>query len=232
MTLTGKTALITGVSSGIGKAIAELFISEGATVYGVSRSSKNLPTGLHHISADLTDDEQVCSIFAQLRKLDILVNNAGVAHLSRLSDGDPELWEQMWKLNVHATALCCQKALTLLPEDGTIINVASLSGHRVPATGGFYAPTKFAVIALTTALRNELAADGSKVRVSSISPGFVDTPLLDIYFTGREDTLAQTKASLRMLDSHDVAAAALHIATAPPHVVIDDIKIRSVEQAG
>jgi len=230
--LTGKTTLITGVSSGIGHAIASTLVSAGATVYGTSRRSENLPKGIHHIPADLTDEEQLSVIFDQIPLLDILINNAGIAHLSRISDGDPALWEEMWKLNVHATALSCQKALPLMTSHGCIINVCSISGHRIPPTGGFYAPTKFAVRAITDALREELANDPRHLRVATLSPGFVDTPILDKYFSGREKALAQTKASLKMLASQDVADTVLHMITAPPHVAFDDIRIRSAEQKG
>src|SRR5690606_1432506 len=107
---------------------------------------------------------------------------AGIAHLARLIDGNPADWEEMWRVNVLALSLCCQFSLRHFPtEGGRIVNISSMSGHRVPPTGGFYAPTKFAVRAITDSLRHELKSIGSKVQVSSVSPGFVDTPLLETY---------------------------------------------------
>jgi len=231
-TLNGKTILITGASSGIGKAIAELALQNGAHVIGLCRSVENLPDGVVPLACDLSKPAEIASAFASLDHLDILVNNAGLAYLSPISTGDPAQWEKMWQLNVHALSLCSQKALKLFPENGGhILNISSLSGHRVPPTGGFYAATKFAVRAITEALRSELSLAQSPVRVSSLSPGYVDTPLLNDYFEGREDQLAETRAKVKMLTPEHIAATALHILTTPAGVEINDILLRSSDQA-
>ena len=229
--LKGKTALVTGASSGLGYAVAELLISAGAKVFGLCRNTSAVPEGVTAITCDLSDPSQISSTFAELTELDILVNNAGVAKLSSITDGDPADWETMWSVNVHALALCSQKALNLFPESGgQILNVSSMSGHRVPSSGGFYAPTKFAVRAITDALRSELRTQGNKTRVASISPGFIDTPLLDIYFSGREDQLEQTKSSMKMLTAEDVAQSVMHILQTPQHIDITDVKMRCTDQ--
>lgn len=231
MLLKNKTALVTGASSGIGHAIARKLIDASATVLGLCRDTSKLPDGVQPITCDLSDESQIDSVFKSLTHLDILVNNAGLALLSRISDGNPADWETMWRLNVQALTICSQKALALFPESGgQIVNTSSMSGHRVPPTGGFYSPTKFAVRAITDALRSELRADDNPTRVATVSPGYVDTPLLDHYFQGREDQLAQTRASIRMLQPEDVAAAVLHILQTPLHVEITDIQMRSVDQ--
>ena len=111
-----------------------------------------------------------------------------------------------------------------------LLHRPSMSGHRVPPTGGFYAPTKFAVRAVTDALRSELKSVGSKIQIGSVSPGFVDTPMLEQYFRGREETLTQTRAAMRMLDPYDVAWTILCILEAPPHVEIGDILVRGSGQ--
>jgi len=229
--LKGKTLLITGASSGIGRALCELLAVRDANVIGVTRRASSLPENVSPIVADLTQRQDVSGIFQSLGKIDMLINCAGVAYLSRIIDGNPADWEEMWRVNVMALSLCCQLSLKHFPANGgRIVNVSSMSGHRVPPTGGFYAPTKFAVRAITDALRSELKAAGSSVQVACVSPGFVDTPLLDQYFRGREDTLSQTKAAIRMLDPHDVAWAILCILEAPPHVEIGDILMRSSGQ--
>ena len=231
MPLSNKTALVTGASSGIGRAISVELLEAGATVLGLCRDTSKLPGGVIPVCCDLTDPQQIDQAFASLDHLDILVNNAGLALLSRISDGEPADWESMWRLNVQALTICCQKALTLFPESGgQIVNTSSMSGHRVPPTGGFYSPTKFAVRGISDALRYELRADGNPARVATVSPGFVDTPLLDHYFKGREDQLAQTRSSIRMLQPEDVAASVLHILSTPLHVEITDIQMRSVDQ--
>ena len=227
-----KTALVTGASSGIGKAIAIALEESGMKVIGLCRSVENLPEGVTPLTCDLRDATQIQEAFLSLDHLDILVNSAGLAYLSRLTDGDPALWEEMWQVNVHALSLCCQLALPLFPKNGgQILNLSSMSGHRVPPTGGFYAATKFAVRAVSEALRAELKTAGSPVRISTLSPGFVDTPLLDKYFAGREDQLKQTRENIKMLTPESIAASALHVLTSPPDVEINDIMMRSADQA-
>jgi NADP-dependent 3-hydroxy acid dehydrogenase YdfG len=227
-----KSALVTGASSGIGKAIAEVLVRESFQVIGLCRSIDQLPEGVSGLPCDLREPEEIEKAFGTLDSLDILVNSAGLAYLSRLSDGDPGQWEEMWRVNVHALALCSRLALSLFPESGGhILNLSSMSGHRVPPTGGFYASTKFAVRAVSEALRSELKSSGNGTRVSCLSPGFVDTPLLDKYFDGREEDLAATRSSGQMLTSEAIAATALHLLTAPEGVEINDVLMRSNQQA-
>lgn len=223
--------MVTGASSGIGCALCRLLYERGANVLGVTRRPSALPDFISPIQADLTRREDIAAVFNGLGRIDALVNSAGVAYLSRIIDGNPADWEEMWRVNVMALSLCCQLALKHFPASGArIVNVSSMSGHRVPPTGGFYAPTKFAVRAVTDALRSEIKATGLPVQVACVSPGFVDTPLLELYFRGREDILNQTRATLRMLDAEDVAWAILGILEAPPHVEISDILLRSADQ--
>lgn len=229
--IAGSTVLVTGASSGIGRALAEMLLQQGASVLGVSRHPNSLPAGVAPIQADLTKREEILEIFRNLGRIDALVNCAGVAYLSRIVDGNPVDWEEMWRVNVFALTLCSQLALRHFPrEGGRIVNVSSMSGHRVPPTGGFYAPTKFAVRAVTDAMRMELKSINSPVQVACVSPGFVDTPLLDLYFRGREESLRKTKESMTMLSAEDVACAILTILDAPPHVEIGDIMLRSSGQ--
>jgi len=229
--LKGKTLLVTGASSGIGQALCEILIERGANVLGVTRRPATLSENVFPIAADLTQRDQIAGIFQNLGKIDALVNCAGVAYLSRIVDGNPTDWEEMWRVNVMALSLCCQLSLKHFPNSGgRIVNVSSMSGHRVPPGGGFYAPTKFAVRAITDALRSELKSIDSPIQVACVSPGFVDTPLLDQYFRGREEALVQTKAAMKMLSPQDVAYAILTILEAPAHVEIGDILMRSAEQ--
>jgi NADP-dependent 3-hydroxy acid dehydrogenase YdfG len=227
-----KTALVTGASSGIGKAIATALLEKGMTVIGLCRSVDQLPDGVKPLACDLRDESAIKAAFESLEKLDILVNSAGLAYLSRICDGNPSDWDEMWRVNVHALGLCSQLSLALFPEGGGhILNLSSMSGHRVPPTGGFYASTKFAVRAISEALRAELKNTGNKTRISCLSPGFVDTPLLEKYFAGREDQLAETRANIDMLTPEAIADAALHILTSPASVEINDVLLRSADQA-
>ena len=227
-----KTALVTGASSGIGKAIASALLDQGMTVIGLCRSVDQLPDGVKPLACDLRNESAIKAAFETLEELDILVNSAGLAYLSRICDGNPSDWDEMWRVNVHALGLCSQLSLALFPEGGGhILNLSSMSGHRVPPTGGFYASTKFAVRAISEALRAELKNSGNKTRISCLSPGFVDTPLLDKYFAGREDQLAETRANIDMLTPEAIADAALHILTSPASVEINDVLLRSADQA-
>ena len=227
-----KTALVTGASSGIGKAIATALLDQGMTVIGLCRSVDQLPDGVKPLACDLRDESAIKAAFESLEELDILVNSAGLAYLSRICDGNPSDWDEMWRVNVHALGLCSQLSLALFPEGGGhILNLSSMSGHRVPPTGGFYASTKFAVRAISEALRAELKNSRNKTRISCLSPGFVDTPLLDKYFAGREDQLAETRANIDMLTPEAIADAALHILTSPASVEINDVLLRSADQA-
>lgn len=229
--LQGKTLLVTGASSGIGQALCDLLVSRGANVLGVTRRPSMLSENVSPIVADLTQRDQISAIFQGLGKIDGLINCAGVAYLARITDGNPADWEEMWRVNVMALALCCQLSLKHFPASGgRIVNVSSMSGHRVPPSGGFYSPTKFAVKALSESLRAELKSMKSLVQVACVSPGFVDTPLLDQYFRGREQVLNQTKAAMKMLEASDVAWAILTILEAPAHVEVGDILMRSSEQ--
>lgn len=223
--------MVTGASSGIGRALVEMLLERDANVLGVTRRPGALPESVVALQADLTSRDEILGMFREVGRIDALVNCAGVAYLSRICDGNPADWEEMWRVNVMALALCCQLALRHFPADGgRIVNVSSLSGHRVPPTGGFYAPTKFAVRAISEALRLELKAAGSPIQVGCVSPGFVDTPLLELYFRGREDLLEKARTSMTMLAPEDVAAAVLTILEAPPHVEIGDILLRSADQ--
>ena len=149
-TLTGKVAVVTGASSGIGHAIAESLLNQGARVFGLCRKIGRIPEAATPISCDVRNPQRIAHAFEVLQEaapiVDILVNNAGIAYLSRLIEGPVEEWDEMWEVNVRAMAICTQHAIRMMPaEGGRIVNVSSLSGHRVPPTGGFYGPTKVAV---------------------------------------------------------------------------------------
>ena len=226
-----RKIVVTGASSGIGRAIMQHASADGAEVVAVCRSTPDMPE-VRHVAVDLQDTASIEAGFAQIGEFDVLINNAGVAYSAKVSDGALEQWDEMWNVNVRALAYASHLALKAFPESGgQIINLSSMSGHRVPPGGGFYAPTKFAVRALTEALRLELRAAGNLTRVSSVSPGFVDTPLLETYFRGREEQLAATRASMEFLTADQLAEQVMHILRTPLNVEIGDISLRSVGQS-
>ena len=238
MKLKNKTALVTGASSGIGEACARALSGNGAKVILTGRNQKKLEQlskeiGGIFLTANLSISEDVVSLFEAIDgSIDILVNNAGVAPKASIIDGDIEAFQTLLNVNVLALTHCCQLALEKFdPKNGgQIVNISSMSGHRVPPSGGFYAATKFAVRAVTEALRYELKSKGNKTRVTMISPGFVDTPLLENYFRGDEETLSALRQDIEMLKPQDIAQTLIHILETPKHVEIGDVMMRPSDQ--
>ncbi|MEC8657755.1 MAG: SDR family NAD(P)-dependent oxidoreductase [Verrucomicrobiota bacterium] len=238
MKLKNKTALITGASSGIGAACAKALANNGAKVVLTGRNQTSLEQlseeiGGRYVVADISQNDEVIKLFDEIgESIDILVNNAGIAPKASIIEGKIESFEDLLRVNVLAVVHCCQLAIKKFDPStgGQIINISSMSGHRVPPSGGFYAATKFAVRAITEALRYELKIQKNKTRVSMISPGFVDTPLLDNYFKGSEEKLSELRERLEMLKPEDVANSLIHILESPNHVEIGDIMMRPRDQ--
>jgi len=240
----GKVALVTGASSGIGAAIARDLAAAGLKVALVARTADRLAQTASVISkaggtcqpfpTDLRKPESIHELFAAVRKrwggVDVLINNAGLGYNAALSQGREEDWREMLDTNVMAVAICCQEALKDMEgkADAAIINMSSLAGHRVVANRGsdFYSATKFAVRAMTDALRFELAARKSPVKIGMISPGQVATD-----FQGRARR-GQDRANLpyEQLKPEDISSVALYMLGTPRNVQIHDVLIRPVGQ--
>ena len=245
-TLKGKRVLITGASSGIGKAIARMFASEGASLALLARREDRLRNLSEELIAsgtiafpfpvDLTESgpaqDTVNLAASALNGLDILVNAAGVAHQASLSEGNIDKWRAMLDLNVFALAVVTREALAHFPDSGGhVVNISSMSGHRVPGKGGFYSATKFAVRAMTEGLRQELRAEENLTRVSSISPGFVDTELLETYLQGSSDNgKGYQAADYPILQPEEIAELVLHQVTMPATAEVTDILVRPTGQ--
>ncbi|MEM9016601.1 MAG: SDR family oxidoreductase [Verrucomicrobiota bacterium] len=243
--LARRKALVTGASSGIGAAIAKVLAEKGASVALLARDRNRLAQVASHcedhtetaipISVDLTEtnstDLAVTQAADELGGLDLLVNAAGVAYQSKLSDGNPEEWRSMLDLNVFGLAYVTRQSLAHFPDEGgDIVNLGSMSGHRVPGKGGFYSATKFAVRAMTEGLRQELRAKGNLTRVSSVSPGFVDTALLDTYFRteGRADNYEAI--GYPILSPEDIASVVIRQLTLPRTAEVTDVLLRPTQQ--
>ena len=222
-------------ATGIGRATADALADEGCDVIVTGRRENELKTFTRgrHVVADLSKRDQIERLYEEVGdRLDIVVNCAGVAPFAGILNGKFEDFQQLLEVNVLGLTYSCQLAVKKFdPEDGgQIVNVSSMSGHRVPPTGGFYAATKFAVRAVTEALRCELRNAGNPTRSACISPGFVDTPLLDTYFKGKEDNLSALKGNIRMLAPIDIAEAIIGILKTPPHVEVTDVLLRPSDQ--
>lgn len=245
--LSSKNALITGASSGIGRAIALALAEHGVSTALLARRKERLEevaeqtykTGCRAciFVVDLSDPAEtetaVSRAAEELGGIDILINAAGVALQAGLSNGEFEDWKTMMDINVLGLANVSRHALPHFPDSGGhILNLSSMSGHRVPGKGGFYAATKFAVRAMTEGLRQELRAAGSLTRVSSISPGFVDTELLDTYFANTDDrTSRYDRIGYPLLKPEEIAELVLHQLTLPATAEVTDILVRPTAQA-
>jgi NADP-dependent 3-hydroxy acid dehydrogenase YdfG len=246
MDLSGKAAIVTGASSGIGEKIAERLAERGVKLTLVARREDRLRAVAERLAgvgsedplvavADMRSEEEIRSVFDRSIErwglLDVLINNAGLGRFGSWHEGATEDWREMLDVNCLSVAIATREALARFPEDGGhVVNMSSMAGHRVPPGGGFYAATKHFVRGMTEALRQELRATGSRTRVSSISPGFVTTEFREVYYRGDRDKVAETRPQFQVLERDDVASAVLYVLEAPDHVAVHDVLMRSNEQ--
>jgi 3-oxoacyl-[acyl-carrier protein] reductase len=220
--LSDKTALITGASRGIGKAIAETFVAHGAAVVLVARSeavlelAESLRQGGGKATAvrgDVTDSATVKECLSACRaqgRLDVLVNNAGVMPLALLGMISVEDSRKLFDVNVVAPINLTQVAARMMKGSGSIINLSSIARHGM-AGGAVYSATKAALVGFTLAAAKELAPRG--IRVNAIAPGFIDTELTAALAPDkRQRTIEQIRMG-RVGTAQDVANAAVFLAS-------------------
>ncbi|MCJ9728685.1 SDR family NAD(P)-dependent oxidoreductase [Bradyrhizobium sp. PRIMUS42] len=228
--LTGRTALVTGAGAGIGAAIAAALSEAGADVILVSRSQGDLEAVAARIRAaggrvevrecDVTNSSAIRSVIAELPQLDIVVNNAGTNVPEPFLEVSDEHLDFMSNLNVRACFVVAQAAVRKMLEDparkeksGVVINVSSQMGHVGSPNRTVYCMNKHAVEGLTKAMAVELAPVG--IRVNSIGPTFVDTPLIrKIVDTPEKYQFLVSKIPMgQMARAEDIAAAAIYLAS-------------------
>ncbi len=240
--LNGKTAIVTGASSGIGLETAKALAGAGARLALGARRVDRLEalaadlSGDHFIAElDVTNPES-CSAFVEaaagaLGPLNILVNNAGLAL------GRGPLWEereddqrQMLETNVIGLVRMTRLCLQHMPDgDGHIVNLGSWAGREAYSGGGLYVGSKTAVRVLTEILRKELVG---RIRVSTVDPGMVgDTEFSDVRFQGDQDKKSSVYRGVDYLTPVDVADAILWVVTRPPHMVVDEMVLKPLQQA-
>ncbi len=226
-------AIITGASSGIGKATALAFASSGINLALVSRSGDKLQSvvttaqqmGVEASSyqVDLNNIETVKTtleaIASDLGQVDILVNNAGMGYTNLLSDTSLDDWQQVLQLNLTSVFQCILGVLPTMRQQskGTIINVASIAGMTPFPGWGAYSVSKAGLIALSKVLAAEERANG--IRVMTISPGAVNTPIWDT------KTVQADLNRAAMLNPETVAQSIVHAALLPPEAVIEEMTI-------
>ncbi|HXV57822.1 MAG TPA: SDR family NAD(P)-dependent oxidoreductase [Gaiellaceae bacterium] len=241
--LDGRTAIVTGASSGIGLATARALAAEGARVaLGARRAerleelARGLP-GAGHVWAplDVTDSESARSFVevaaGELGEIDVLVNNAGLAlGRAEIADGSDEDDAVMLETNVLGLVRMTRLVLPHMADGrGHIVNLGSWAGREAYAGGGMYVGSKTAVRALTYVLRKELVG---RIRVTTVDPGMVgDTEFSDVRFAGDEERKASVYRGVRYLTPDDVAECIRWAVTRPPYMVVDELVVKPLQQA-
>jgi len=236
--LEGKVALVTGAGKGIGHSVAERFVREGATVIGAARTEADLdrlaanleeaPGTFVSIPGDVTNEGFVESLFDEVRsrfgRLDILVNNAGIAPGGPVETLAVSDVRRCLELNVTAAFHCMQQAVKLMKETGDagkIINIGSVRSHWTEGGGGGgYNASKYGIRGMTESVARQLHGSGSRIAVSLVCPGVVDTPL----------TNPNGEEKPAWLRPEDIARSVLHVATAPPEVNVFDVIVIPMAQ--
>ena len=244
--LDGKVAAITGASSGIGEATAELLAGEGAKVALIARRHDRLIELANRIEAeggealaieaDVSDHGKVEAIAGQIRGqwggLDILVNNAGVMLLGAVDGADVEDWRRMVDVNLLGLLYCTREAMPLMRDSGGghIVNVSSVAGRTANLGSAVYNLTKWGVVGFSEALRQE--ALHSNIRVTCVEPGFVATEL-----QGHNENPAVVEALEKVrgeigdtLNAEDIAKAILYAVAQPEHVNVNEVMVRPTGQ--
>ncbi len=245
--LRGKTVLVTGASSGIGRACARRFVQEGARVCAWARREERLhelADELRRVGGDeaaltaVVDVRDRAAVLEATRTLlrergapDVLLNNAGLAAgFDTVQGGDPDDWDRMIDTNVKGLLNVTRALLPAMIERGSghVINIGSTAGHLLYPKGNVYCATKFAVKALTEGISLDLV--GTPIRVSSVDPGLVETEFSEVRFHGDTERAAAVYRGLQPLTPDDVADVVAYVAGAPEHVNILDVVVYPTAQ--
>lgn len=242
-----KTALITGATSGIGKASALLLAQNNFNLIITGRRSQLLKeleteiistydTHVLTLNVDIRKQKDVHTAINSLpddwKKIDVLINNAGLAAgMGPIDKGDIDDWEIMIDTNLKGLLYITRDVTPLMVNNksGQIINIGSIAGKEVYANGNVYCATKAAVDALTKGMRIDLLEHG--IRVTSIHPGMVETEFSEVRFKGDKEKAAKVYEGLTPLYANDIAETILFVISRPAHVNINDILIMPTVQA-
>jgi 3-hydroxy acid dehydrogenase/malonic semialdehyde reductase len=228
--LDGKTAIVTGASSGIGAATARALKAEGARVVGGARRVDRLTTDVA-LEVDVTDPESCERFVDEAGPADILVNGAGLAlGRSPVTESTEEDERTVFETNVNGlvrmTRLVLQRSLR---EPGHIVNIGSIAGRWAYPNGASYITSKFAVRGFTRALREDLL--GRDIAVTTVDAGLVETEFSLVRFRGDAQQAKSVYEGTRPLSGEDVAECVLFAVTRPAHVVVDELVVMSIDQS-
>ncbi|MDC0478805.1 MAG: SDR family oxidoreductase [Flavobacteriaceae bacterium TMED42] len=219
--LSGKNAVVTGGSSGIGKAITETLKEQGAEVFVIdlNENPSHKKEGIHTITADITQWNELSTSLGSLpQTIDILVNNAGIGFVGNIEQTEEEDFDRLYQVNVKGVFNCVKTILPRMKQQGgVIINMASIVSHIAVKDRLAYTTTKGAVWAMTNSIAKDYLEDG--IRCNSVSPARVHTPFVDDYleknYPGREKEmykkLSQTQPIGRMANPQEVADLVLYL---------------------
>jgi len=242
----GKKVLITGASSGIGEACARRFAASGAHLFLAARREERLVRlkeeleGAHGVTVrtkrlDIRDREAVEEFSREVEREivapDVLVNNAGLAiGLGKFFEGSFEDWDQMIETNITGLLNVSRLVVPLMVKrnQGHIVNIGSVAGHIVYPGGNVYNASKFAVRALNQAMNIDLV--GTKIRVSSIDPGAVETEFSVVRYHGDAERAKSLYRGYKPLTGDDIAEAVLFVVNVPEHVNILDMVVMPTAQ--
>lgn len=240
-----KTALVTGASSGIGKATAIALAGAGYNLIICGRRKEALQelktkleekTAVHTLQFDVRDKEAVQSAIESLpqefSQIDVLVNNAGNAHgLDPIQKGSLEDWDAMIDINVKGLLYVSRAIIPQMLErrSGDIVNIGSLAGKEVYPNGNVYSASKHAVDAINKGMRIDL--NGTGIRVGAINPGLVETNFSEIRFKGDSERASSVYKGYEPLKPEDIADLVVFMVTRPAHVNIADLLVLPTAQA-
>lgn len=242
-TLRGARVLITGASSGIGRACAEAFAAAGASVVlaarrldRLQRVAAGLDASVHLLELDVRDraavEQAVASLPGEWAQIDVLVNNAGLAAgLEPLQDGDPDDWDRMVDTNVKGLLYVTRAVVPGMVARGRghVINIGSIAGHETYPNGAVYCATKAAVDRITTGLRLDVLGTG--VKVSTVDPGMVETEFSVVRFHNDRQRASEVYAGVQPLSAEDIAETVVWVASRPPHVQVTEVIVLASAQA-
>ena len=240
-----KTALITGATSGIGKATASAFAREGINLILCGRREERLAelkkelskrVAVHTLSFDVRDKEvvfeKINNLPEKFQKIDILINNAGNAHgLNPIQDGNIDDWDAMLDINVKGLLYVSKAIFPKMISQGTghIINIGSTAGKEVYPNGNVYCASKYAVDALNQAMRIDLNKHG--IRVGAVNPGLTQTEFSEVRFKGDTEKAKSVYEGFQALRPEDIADIIRFVVTRPYHVNIADLVVMPTAQA-
>jgi 3-hydroxy acid dehydrogenase/malonic semialdehyde reductase len=231
--LEGKTAIVTGASSGIGAAIARALAGAGARVAGGARRTDRLETEVK-LELDVTDpascDRFVAEATQELGGLDILVNNAGLGLGRDPFDASTEEDEvTVLETNVHGVLRMTRLCLPHIRDGGHILNMGSVAGRQAYENAAVYVTSKYAVRGFTYALREDLL--GRPIHVTTVDPGLVESNFSRVRFRGDEEKAKAVYANVEPLTPEDIAECVLFALTRPPHVNVDELVVKALAQS-